>query len=92
MQLPSPPKKEFHLFSAILGDLIKDSTTWRRDPQEQQAFDELKHKVAHAKCLGMPKAQCELIAVTDNSEVNGGRTLFSRQAAEKKEFDAAICQ
>ena len=47
-----------HIFqsaSAILTDLIKKSTTWRWGPQEQQAFEELKHKVANAKYLGMPR-------------------------------------
>ena len=43
--------------SAVLTDLIKKSTTWRWGPQEQQAFDELKDKVANAKCLGVPRAQ-----------------------------------
>ena len=35
--------------SAILTELIKKSTTWRWGPQEQQAFDEPKEKVANAK-------------------------------------------
>ena len=43
--------------SAILTDLIKKSTTWRCGPQEQQAFDELKNRVANAKCLDVPRAQ-----------------------------------
>ena len=46
--------KNFTYTSAILTDLIKKSTTWRWGPQEQQAFDELKDKVANAKCLGVP--------------------------------------
>ena len=49
--------KNFTYTSAILTDLIKKSTTWRSDPQEQQAFDELKDKVTNAKCLGVPRAQ-----------------------------------
>ena len=49
--------KNFTYTSAILTDLIKKSTTWRWDPQEQQAFDELKDKVANTKCLGVPRAQ-----------------------------------
>ena len=44
--------KNFTYTSAVLTDLIKKSTTWRWGPQEQQAFDELKDKVANAKCLG----------------------------------------
>ena len=78
--------------SAILTDLIKKSTTWRWGPQEQQAFDELKDKVANAKCLGVPKAQGEIILVTEASNVGGGGTLFQWQALEKEEFDSAISQ
>ena len=76
--------------SAILTDLIKKSTTWRWGPQEQQAFDELKDKVANAKCLGVPRAQGGIILVTDASNVGGGGTLFQWQALEKVEFDSAI--
>ena len=69
--------KNFTYTSAILKDLIKKSTTWRWGPQEQQAFDELKDKVANAKCLGVPRAQGDIILVTDASNVGGGGTLFS---------------
>ena len=84
--------QNFTYTSAILTDLIKRSTTWRWGPQEQQAFDELKAKVANAKCLGMPRAQEEITLVTDASNVGGGRTLFQWQALEKEEFDLAIPQ
>ena len=49
--------KNFTYTSAILTDLIKKSTTSRWGPQKQQAFDELKDKMASAKCLGVPTAQ-----------------------------------
>ena len=84
--------KNFTYTSAILTDLMKKSTTWRWGPQEQQAFDELKDKVANAKCLGVPEAQGEIILVTDDSNVGGGGTLFQWQALEKEEFDLAISQ
>ena len=79
--------KNFTYTSAILTDLIKKSTTWRWDPQEQQAFDELKDKVANANSLGVPRAQGEIILVTDASNVGGGGTLFQWQALENEEFD-----
>ena len=75
--------KNFTYTSAILTDLIKKSTTWRCGPQEQQAFDELKDKVANAKCLGVPRAQGGIILVTDASNVGGGGTLFEWQALGK---------
>ena len=84
--------KNFTYTSAVLTDLMKKSTTWRWGPQEQQAFDELKDKVANAKCLGVPRAQGEIILVTDASNVGGGGTLFQWQALEKEEFDSAISQ
>ena len=59
-------------------------------PQEQQAFEELKDKVANAKCLGVPRAQGGIFLVTDASNVGGGQTLFDWQALEKEEFDSAI--
>ena len=84
--------KNFTYTSAILTDLIKTSTTWRWGPQEQQAFDEIKDKLANTKCLGLPRAQGEIILVTDASNVGGGGTLFQLQALEKKKFDSAISQ
>ena len=84
--------KNFTHTSALLTDLIKKSTTWRWGPEEQQAFDELKDKVANAKCLGVPRAQGEIILVTDASNVGGGGTLFQWQALEKEEFGSAISQ
>ena len=48
--------------------------------------------MANAKCLGVPRAQGEIILVTDASNVGGGRTLFQWQALVKEEFDWAILQ
>ena len=84
--------KNFTYTSAIPTDLIRKSTTWHCGPQEQQAFDELKDKVANSKCLGVPRAQGEIIPVTDASNVGGGGTLFQWQALEKEEIDSAISQ
>ena len=84
--------KSFTYTSAILTDLIKKSTTWRWGPQEQQAFDELKDKGANANCLGVPRAQGEIILVTDASNVGGGGMFFQYQALEKEELDSAISQ
>ena len=76
--------------STILTDLIKKSTTWRWGLQEQQAFDELKDKVANAKCLRLPRARREIVPVTDASNVGGVGTLFNWRALEKEQFDSAI--
>ena len=48
--------------------------------------------MANAKCLGVPRAQGEIILLTDASKVGGGGTLFQWQALEKEEFDLAISQ
>ena len=84
--------RNFTYTSAILMDLIKRSTTWRWGPQEQQAVDELKDKVANARCLCVTRAQGEIILVTEACNVGGGGTLFQWQALEKEEFDPAIFQ
>ena len=75
---------------SILTDLIKKSTLGAWVLNKQQAVDELKCKVANAKCLGVPKAQGKIILVTDASNVGGGGTLFQWQGLEKKEFSSAI--
>ena len=82
--------KKFTYSSAILMDRIRKSTTWRWGPQEQQAFGELKDKVANAKCLGVPWAQEEIILGTNDSNVEEGGTLIQWQALEKEEFHPAI--
>ena len=84
--------RNFTYTSVILTDPIKKTPTWRWGPQEQQAFDELKDKVANAKCLGVPRAQGDIILVTDASNVGGGGTLFQWQALGREEFDSAISQ
>ena len=48
--------------------------------------------MANAKCLGVPRAQPEIILVTDASNLGQDGTLFQWQALEKEEFDLAICQ
>ena len=48
--------------------------------------------MANAKCLGVPRAQGEIILVTEASNVGGGGTLFQCQALEKGDFDSAISQ
>ena len=48
--------------------------------------------MANAKCLGVPRAQGEIILVTDAGNLGGGGTLFQWQALEKEEFDSAISQ
>ena len=84
--------KNFTYTSAILTDLIKKSTTWHWGPQEQQALGELKDEVANAKRLGVPRAQGEILLVTDASNVGIGGTWFQWQALEKEKFDSAIFQ
>ena len=84
--------RNFTYASAILTDLIKKTTTWRWGPQKQQPFDKLKDKVANAKCLGLPRAQGEIILVTDASNMGGSGTSFQWQALQKEEVDSAISQ
>ena len=78
--------------SAIFTDVIKNRSTWRLGPQEQQTFYKIKDQVADAKCLGVPKAPGEIFMVTDVCNVGGGGMLFHSQALEKEECDWAISQ
>ena len=55
-------------------------------------FDKIRDKVANASCLGVPKAEGEIIMVTDACNVVGGGTLFQWHALEKEEFNSAISQ
>ena len=48
--------------------------------------------MANAKCLGVPRAQREIILVTDASNVGGGGTLSQWQALGEEAFDSAISQ
>ena len=48
--------------------------------------------MANAKSLGVPRAQGEIILLTNASNVGGGGTLFQLQALEKEEFDSANSQ
>ena len=48
--------------------------------------------MGNAKCLGVPRAQGEIILVIDATNVGGGGTLFQWQALQKEEFDSAISQ
>ena len=81
--------KNFTYTSVIQTNFIKKSTTWCWGPQEQQAVEEVKDKVANAKCWGVSRAKGEIILVTDASNDGGGGTLFQWQALEKEEFDSA---
>ena len=51
-----------------------------------------KNKVANAKCLGVPRAQGEIILLTDASNVGREGTLFQWRALQKEEFDSAISE
>ena len=48
--------------------------------------------MANAKCLRVPRAQGEILLVTDASNVGRGGTLLQWQAQGKEEFDPAISQ
>ena len=48
--------------------------------------------MANAKRLGVPRAQGEIILVTDDNNVGGGGTLFQWQALEKEEFNSVLSQ
>ena len=44
----------FTYSSALLTDLIKQTTLWRWTAREEECFQELKKKIASSNCLGVP--------------------------------------
>ena len=45
-------------------------------PNEQQKFEELKHKLVNLTPLGVPKSQGEIVIITDASDVGGGSSMY----------------
>ena len=78
----------FTYSSAPLTDLIKKSSEWRWGEREQQSFEELKSKLAACTLLGVPKAQGEIVLITDASDVGGGGSLFQWQKLSNEELSS----
>ena len=62
----------FTFSSAILTDLTKKDRKWEWTPMHENAFQELKDKLANVKGLGIPQSNGEIVMVTDASNVGGG--------------------
>jgi len=71
--------KNFTFSSAILTNLLKHTQRWEWTPEHEQAFQELKGKIAVAKGLGVPQLKGEILLVTDSSNLGGGASLYQWQ-------------
>ena len=69
----------FTYSSAILTDLTRKNRKWEWTPHHEHAFQELKHKLANVKGLGIPNPEGEIVLVTDASNVGGGASIYQWQ-------------
>ena len=82
-------RRHIHNFtysSAILTDLIKNTTPWRWTAREEERFQELKKKIASSNCLGVPRPKGEIVLITDASDVGGGGTISQWQELNPAEL------
>jgi len=73
--------------SAPLTDLIRESSKWEWSEKEEQAFYELKKKISFVKLLGCPRAEGEIVLITDASNVGGGGSLYQWQRVKKDKYE-----
>ena len=78
--------QNFTYSSAPLTDLIKKTTPWRWTSREEECFQELKKKIASSNCLGVPRPECEIVLITDASDVGGGGTIYQWQELNPAEL------
>ena len=62
--------RNFTYSGPALTDLTKKGVPWKWGPKEEKCFQELKDKVANAKCLAVPHG--EVILASDASDTGGG--------------------
>ena len=67
--------RNFTFSSAILTNLLKHSNKWEWTSDHENAFNELKGKIADAKGLGVPQPKGEILLVTDSSNLGGGASM-----------------
>ena len=66
--------------SAIVTDLIKDTTRLKWTDDQKTKLEELKEKICKAILLGVLRPKGEIVFVSDGSNVGEGGTLFQWQA------------
>ena len=82
--------RNFTYTSARLTDLTKKGATWVWGPEEEKCFQELKDKIADAKCLGVPRLHGEIILVSDACDTGGGGSLYQWQLLQQEESNAVM--
>ena len=80
--------RNFTYSSACLTDLTKKNATWKWGDDEKLAFENLKQKIAACTLLGVPRAEGEIVLVTDASNVGGGGSLYQWQKLTHDEISA----
>ena len=77
--------RNFSHTSAILTDLLKKGAKFDWTQEHEDAFQELKAKIAAVTCLGVPKEKGEVIIITDASDVGGGAQILQWQQLKPQE-------
>ena len=62
-----------------MTDLTRKNRKWEWTPHHEHTFQELKHKLANVKGLGIPNPEGEIVLVTDASNVGGGASIHQWQ-------------
>ena len=82
--------RNFTYTSARLTDITKKGAPWVWAPECEKCFQELKDKVANAKCLGVPRCDGEIIMVSDARDTGGGVSLYQWQFLQPEERSAVM--
>ena len=71
--------RNFTYSSVLLTNLTKNSEKWEWTPAHQAEFEQLKSKLASLSILGVPRADGELVFISDASDEGGGGSLYQWQ-------------
>ena len=71
--------RNFTYSSFLLTNLTKKSEKWEWTPAHQAEFEQLKSKLSPLWILGVPRADSELVFISDASDEGGGGSLHQWQ-------------
>ena len=71
--------RNFTYSSVLVTNLTKKSETWEWIPAHQAEFEQLRSKLASLSILGVPRADGELVFISDASDEGAGGSLYHGQ-------------
>ena len=75
--------RKFTYFSVLLTNLTKKSEKWEWTPAHQAEFEQLKSRLSSLLIWGVPRADGELLLISDGSDEGGGGSLYQWQRINK---------